>query len=320
MSLSIPAPATSENLRGILAMLAAMGSLIVNDAFIKLAAVELPTGEAIFLRGLFTTLLCAGLVAATAGPGALLQTVSRGVPARACAEITATFFYLNALFNMPIADATAILQFTPLAITAGAALFLGAPVGWRRWLATIIGLIGVLIIVRPAGETFNPYSASALAAVVFVAARDLLVRRVSPAVPALVVATASAAAVTVASLGFTAFESWQAPSAHALVMLLGASLALVGGYYWIIVAMRSGDIAVVAPFRYSIILYAVLAGFVVWGEMPDAASWIGVAIVTAAGLYTFVRERRLASRSRSSPHRAANVERTSRSKGRQQNQ
>jgi len=298
MSLAIPAPARSDNLRGILAMLAAMGSLIVNDCFIKIAAAELPTGEAIFLRGLFTTLLCAGLVAVTAGPGALRQTRSRGVPARAVAEVVATILYLNALFNMPIADATAILQFTPLAITAGAALFLGAQVGWRRWLATVIGLIGVFIIVRPFGEGFNPYSALALAAVVFVAARDLLVRRVPPSVPALVIATSSAAAVTVASLGLTAFETWQTPSAHTLLLLFGASFALVGGYYWIIVAMRSGDIAVVAPFRYSIILYAVLAGFAVWGEMPDTASWIGIAIVTAAGLYTFVRERSLAKAAR----------------------
>jgi len=294
MSLAIPAPVRSDNLRGILAMLAAMGSLIVNDAFIKLAAAELPAGEAIFLRGLFTTLLCAGMVAATAGPGALRQVSSRGVPARAVAEVVATFLYLNALFNMPIADATAILQFTPLAITAGAALFLGAPVGWRRWLATVIGLIGVLVIVRPFGEGFNPHSALALAAVVFVAARDLLVRRVSPSVPALVIATASAAAVTVASLGFAAFETWRVPSADILLLVIGASFGLVGGYYWIIIAMRSGEIAVVAPFRYSIILYAVLAGTIVWGEMPDTASWTGIAIVTAAGLYTFVRERKLA--------------------------
>jgi drug/metabolite transporter (DMT)-like permease len=294
MSLAIPAPARSDNLRGILAMLAAMGSLIVNDCFVKLAAAQLPAGEAIFLRGLFTTLLCAGMVAATTGPGALREIGSRGVPARAVAEVLATFFYLNALFNMPIADATAILQFTPLAITAGAALFLGAPVGWRRWLATLVGLAGVLVIVRPFGEGFNPYSALALCAVVFVAARDLLVRRVSPTVPALVVATASAAAVTAASLGLAAFETWQVPSASALLLLAGAGVGLVGGYYWIIVAMRSGDIAVVAPFRYAIILYAVLAGFLVWGEMPDGATWLGVAIVIAAGLYTFLREHRLA--------------------------
>jgi drug/metabolite transporter (DMT)-like permease len=294
MTLSIPATATSDNLRGILAMLAAMGAFIVNDAFMKLASAELPTGQAIFVRGALTVILCVGLVAATAGPGALAQIGARGVPARAVAEVLATVFYLTALFNMPIADATAILQFTPLAITAGAALFLGAPVGWRRWLATGVGLVGVLIIVRPLGEGFNPYAAVALLSVVFVATRDLLIRRVSPGVPALVVATASAVAVTTSSLALALFETWRVPSTHTLAMLAGASLCLVGGYYWIVIAMRSGDIAVVAPFRYSIIVFAVLAGFLVWGEVPDTASWIGLAIVTAAGLYTFMRERKLA--------------------------
>lgn len=294
MTLSLPATATSDSLRGILAMLAAMGAFIVNDAFMKLASAELPTGQAIFLRGMLATLLCAGLVAATAGPVALAQIGARGVPARAVAEVFATVFYLTALFNMPIADATAILQFTPLAITAGAALFLGAPVGWRRWLATGVGLLGVLIIVRPLGDGFNPYAAVALLSVVFVATRDLLVRRVSPGVPALVIATASAVAVTTSSLALALVETWRPPSAHTLAVLAGASFCLVGGYYWIVVAMRSGDIAVVAPFRYSIIVFAVLAGFLVWGEVPDTASWIGLAIVTAAGLYTFMRERKLA--------------------------
>lgn len=294
MSLTIPAHAPSENLRGILAMLAAMGSLIVNDCFVKIAAAELPTGEAIFLRGLFTTLLCAGLVATTSGIRTLSLAGAPRVPARACAEVAATILYLSALVRMPIADATAILQFTPLAITAGAALFLGAPVGWRRWLATVVGLIGVIIIVRPGGSGFNPYSSLALAAIVFVVARDLITRRVGREVPTLVIATASAAAVTLASLAFALFETWVWPSPLAGLVLCCAGIGLLGGNYWIVVAMRSGDIATVAPFRYSIILWAIVAGFAIWGEVPDLMSWIGIAIVTGAGLYTIVREHRLA--------------------------
>jgi drug/metabolite transporter (DMT)-like permease len=299
MSRTIPAPVRSENLRGILAMLAAMGSLIVNDCFVKIAAAELPTGQAIFLRGLFTTLLCGGLVAASTGLRSLALAAAPGVPARACAEVAATILYLSALVRMPIADATAILQFAPLAITAGAALFLGAPVGWRRWLATAAGLIGVLIIVRPGGSGFNPYSLLALTAIVFVAARDLLTRQVGREVPTLVIATTSAASVTLASLGFALFETWAWPAPSSILVLVCAGIGLLGGNYWIVIAMRSGDIAAVAPFRYSIILWAVVAGFIVWGEIPDLMSWIGIAIVTAAGLYTIVREHRLARVARS---------------------
>jgi drug/metabolite transporter (DMT)-like permease len=292
MTLALTASVRSDNLRGILAMLAAMGSLIVNDCFIKVVAAELPTGEAIFLRGLFTTLLGLGVVTATIGLGALRLAAAPRMPLRAGAEVMATILYLSALTRMPIADATAILQFTPLALTAAAALFLGAPVCWRRWLATVAGLIGVLIIVRPGGSGFNPYSSLALAAIVFVVARDLITRRVGAEVPTIVIAAISAGAVTAASLGLALFESWVWPSALAVLMLLGAGMGLLGGNYWIVVAMRSGDIATVGPFRYSIILWAVIAGFVIWGEMPDLASFIGIAIVTAAGLYMLVREHR----------------------------
>jgi drug/metabolite transporter (DMT)-like permease len=274
-------------------MLAAMGSLIVNDVFIKVAAAELPTGETIFLRGLFTTLLGVGVVAATVGLPALRLAAAPRMPLRAGAEVAATILYLSALTRMPIADATALLQFTPLAITAGAALFLGAPVGWRRWLATLVGLVGVLVIVRPGGAGFNPYSSLALAAIVFVAARDLITRRLGAEVPTIVVDTVSAAAVTAASLLLAPFESWSWPSAPAVLMLFFAGVGLLGGNYWIVVAMRYGDIATVAPFRYSVILWAVAAGFVVWGEMPDLATWIGIAVVSGAGLYTLVREHRL---------------------------
>ena len=294
MSRAIPTPTASENLRGIAAMIASMAALIANDALIKLAAAELPTGEVIFLRGLLATLFLAGLVLASGGYASLPSLASGRVAARCLAEVGATLLYLSALIRMPIADATAILQFTPLAITAGAALFLGAVVGWRRWLATLVGLAGVLIIIRPGASAFNPYASLAVLAIAFIAARDLLTRQLGHHVPTLLIALTSSASVAVASLGFLAFEHWQWPSPPALLSLTGAAVGVLGGQYWIIVAMRTGDIAVVAPFRYSIILWAIAAGMLVWGEVPDLATWTGIAIVTAAGLYTFLREHRLA--------------------------
>jgi drug/metabolite transporter (DMT)-like permease len=294
MSLALPARSRSDNLRGILAMLAAMGSLIFNDAFLKLAAAGLPAGEAIFLRGVLATLLCVGAVAATVGLGALRHAGSR-VQARAGADVLGTILYLNALMHMPIADATALLQFTPLAITAAAALFLGARVGWRRWLATLVGLVGVLIIVRPGGAGFNAYSLLALSAIGFVAARDLLTRRIGPEVPTMVVAATSAAAVAAGALLLAPVEAWSWPTPTALMLLLMAGIGLVGGNYWIVVAMRHGEIAAVAPFRYSASLWAIAAGLVVWGEIPGLWTWTGIAIVTGAGVYTILRESRLRS-------------------------
>jgi drug/metabolite transporter (DMT)-like permease len=298
MSLSIPARTSTENLRGIVAMLASTAVFVVNDTLLKLATEALPTGEAIFLRGLFTTLFCTLLFARHGRPAALPHMVSPRIIGRAVAEVGSTLFFLSALARMPIGDALAILQFTPLAITAGAALFLGERVGWRRWLATCVGLVGVLIIVRPGGVAFNPYSVLALLSILFGVARDLLTRGMDASLPTLLIAGTSSAAVTLASLGFIAFEAWAWPSSTTLLVLLGSSTALVAGQYWLITAMRTGEIAVVAPFRYSIVLWAVLAGYLVWREAPDSASWIGIAIVTAAGLYTFLREQRLARAAR----------------------
>ncbi len=299
MTIAVPAQASSDNLRGIGAMLAAMAAFVVNDAMMKLAATDLPTGQVIFLRGLIIVPVLAALMLASATRTTLEMLCRPGILARCVAEVAAAILYLSALFHMPIADCTAILQFTPLALTAGAALFLGAPVGWRRWLATLVGLIGVLIIIRPGASAFNPYAALALLSVTFIAARDLITRRLGKDVPTIVIAFTSTAAVAVSSLGLLPFETWRWPSSAAMLALLVASTALLGAQYWIILAMRTGDIAVVAPFRYSIILWAIVAGFMVWREVPDLATWVGIAVVTAAGLYTFLREHRLARAARS---------------------
>jgi drug/metabolite transporter (DMT)-like permease len=294
MSVALPAPARSENVRGIVAMLAAMAVFVVNDTLVKLAAAHLPTGEAIFLRGVFTTAFCLALIFASGLAWALPHALSPRVLGRAASDVGASILFLMALVHMPLGDIFGILQFTPLAITAAAALFLGAKVGWRRWLATGLGLVGVLIIVRPGGSAFSPYALLALASIAFSVSRDLLTRGVASHVPSLVIAVASAASVTLASLAFALFEDWRWPSLLPLLTLIGSATALLAGQYWLIAAMRTGEIAVVAPFRYSIILWAVAAGFLVWGEVPDAASWLGIAIVSAAGLYTFLREQRLA--------------------------
>jgi drug/metabolite transporter (DMT)-like permease len=294
MTLALPAHARSDNLRGIAAMLVAMAAFVVNDTLMKISAAHLPVGEAIFVRGLLTTAFGVALIAGSGLLRELPHALSPRVLLRAVADVCSTVFFLSALVRMPMGDVFGILQFTPLAITAGAALFMGAVVGWRRWTATCVGLLGVLLIVRPGGSAFTPYALLAITSVLFSAARDLLSRSVARGVPLLVIVTASAAAVTLASLGFTLFETWTRPSSAIALSLVAAAAALFAGQYALVAAMRTGEIAVIAPFRYSILLWAILAGFLVWREVPGLASWAGMAIVSGAGLYTFVREQRLA--------------------------
>jgi drug/metabolite transporter (DMT)-like permease len=295
---AIPAQPSSENLRGVAAMLAGMGAFVINDSAMKLASAELPIGQLIFMRGLLILPVLGVLAMASNALQTVRAFANRRVLLRSLTEVGAAILYLTALFRMPIADCSAILQFTPLAITAGAAIFLGAPVGWRRWLATLTGLIGVLVIVKPGATAFNPYAVVALLSVLFIAARDLITRTLHAHVPTLAIALTATTAVTVASLAIMPFETWAWPPTDAILLLAVSATAILCGQFWMIKAMRSGDIAVVSPFRYSIILWAIAAGYLVWREVPDLSSWLGIAIVTAAGLYTFLREQRLAKAAR----------------------
>jgi drug/metabolite transporter (DMT)-like permease len=286
--------ASSSNLRAIAAMLTGQASFTFNDALIKLAAAGLPGGQAIFLRGVMaigvSLSVCLALGAFRFGP---LRGQGRILTLRNIGEIGSTFFFLFALFHMPIATATAILQFIPLAITAGAALFLAEPVGWRRWLAAGVGFIGVMIVIRPGSDAFNAWSLLALSAVAFSVLRDLSTRRIGHHVPAILLVTISAFSVTTAASGFALVETWVVPEPRALLLLLGSAIFLLGGYYFMVHAMRYGEVAVVSPFRYSVIIWAILAGIVLWGEWPDGPALIGTVIVVGAGLYTFMRERKL---------------------------
>jgi drug/metabolite transporter (DMT)-like permease len=294
VTLVVPTSTRSENIRGIMQMLAAMAVFVLNDTLIKLAAAHVPTGEAIFVRGIFTVGFCLVLIVASNLTWALPHAISPRILVRSLLDIGATVLFMFALMHMPLGDIFGLLQFTPLAITAAAALFLGAKVGWRRWLATIVGLIGVLIIVRPGMGAFNPYTILVLGSILCSVARDLITRGFAQHVPSMVIAGASATMVMLSSLAFIPFETWLWPSGLTTLTLAGSAAALLSGQYWLIAAMRTGEIAVVAPYRYSVIVWAIASGYIVWGEVPDLASWLGIAIVSLAGLYTFLREQHLA--------------------------
>lgn len=267
----------ADNLRGAGYMIISMAAFVVNDALMKSLAGEIPLFQAIFLRGLVAMVLIGGLAAArgAARVSALAPADRRTALIRVCAEIGSTTCFLTALFNMPLANATAILQSTPLALTLVAAVFLKEQVGWRRWLAVFIGFVGVMLIVKPGAEGFGGAAYWALGAVGFIIVRDLSTKRLSPATPSLLITLMTAIAITSLGAVVTVFGTWEPVSPHTLAILALSACFLFVGYLFSVMTMRIGDLAFVSPFRYTILIWALILGAVVFGDVPGQLTLIG---------------------------------------------
>ncbi len=284
----------SDNLRGILLMCASMAGFTINDTFMKSVTQTLPLFQTIGLRGVIAV---AGLTILCLATGAFKFRPNRRdgglILLRSLADVAATIFFLEALLRMPLANLSAILQALPLLITLGAALVYGDKIGWRRMTAILVGLVGVIIIIRPGTEGFDQWSLLGLASVACVVVRDLSVRPLQGAIPSVLVALGAAVAVTLMGWTGTIFQGWQTPTSWEATRILGAGLFLIVGYLTSVAAMRHGDIGLVAPFRYTSLLWAIALGFLVFGNLPDFWTLVGAAIVVAAGLFTLWRERQL---------------------------
>lgn len=295
MATDMPGPisrAETEDLRGALFMTASTAGFVINDALMKAISAHMPLPPVLFLRGLWSSgLLLLLLVLQGAVRYRPDRATTRRLSLRVLCEIGATFSFLYALFNMPIANAAAIMMATPLVVTLGAALLFGEAVGWRRWTAIGVGFAGVLLIVRPGNSHFNVYALSALAAVAFTVGRDLYTRSFPLTVPSSFVALTTAVAVTAAGGVLTPLTGWGAPDLPVVLMLGAAAVGLVVGYLFIVMAMRTGDVGFVSPFRYTVLLWALILGFVVFDELPDRLTLAGSLIVVGTGIYTLQQGR-----------------------------
>ena len=295
-----PSTDPAETVKGALLMMAAMAGFVFNDGFMRLILEDLPLFQTLFLRGLLLTamLVLVGLVR-----GSFRSTPSkrdqRIIGLRSLTEVFATLGFMTALMLIPFANLSAILQVLPLTVTLAAAAFLGAPIGWRRMLAIVVGFVGVLIIIRPDSSGFNIGSLVALGVVGFVTVRDLASRQLSPAVPSIQVATITAIAITAMGGIGALFIDWAPVTWTHAAYFLGTSSCLVVGYIAAVATMRHGDIAAVTPFRYTALVWAILIGIFVFDEKPDALTMLGSAIIVGMGIFSFYRERRLAKPGRS---------------------
>jgi S-adenosylmethionine uptake transporter len=289
----------SDNMRAALMMALSMTAFTVNDALMKLAAPNLPFFQQIVVRGVLITVGLFILAALWGHLGYRPSGKDRALTAlRTFAEMFSTIFFLTALFSIPLANLSAILQSLPLTVTLAAAIFFGEPVGWRRFVAIGIGFVGVTIIIRPGMDGFSVYSLYGVAAVIGVTFRDLASRRLSKTIPSSRVALSAALGVTIMSgIGSLVLrEVWIMPSLREWLLIGGASVCLMAGYISAVGAMRLGEIGFVAPFRYTSLLVALFLGYVLLDEWPDGWTLFGAGIVVATGLFTLYRERKNALR------------------------
>ncbi|UOA27338.1 DMT family transporter [Pseudosulfitobacter sp. DSM 107133] len=289
MTLTLSSP--RDNLTGSLFMIGAMAAFAVEDAFIKIAASDLPLGQILIIFGLGGA-LCFALIARASGAALFSRpAMSRVMQIRSLFEMAGRLFYVLAIALTPLSSATVILQATPLLVVAGAALVFGEQVGWRRWSAIVIGLIGVIVIVKPGSNGFSALSIFAILGMIGFAGRDLASRAAPKSLNTAILGFYGFLAVIVAGVAFSLWEAkpfyWPAPATS--LWLAGAILAGVTAYAMLMRAMRVGDVSAVTPFRYTRLLFGIGLGVLVFGEDLTTATFVGAGLIVLSGAFIMWR-------------------------------
>jgi len=288
-----PAPRATDNSRAALLMVASMAFFAVDDLFLKRSAEALPPGQVLALTGGAGALVFWTLAARQRQPVLSMEALRGVALLRTLAEAGAAVLYILALALAPLTMTSALLQASPLVVVAGAALFLGEKVGWRRWASILVGFVGVLVILEPWDASFDPTGLLTVACVLILAVRDLSTRAIPARIGTFQVATwaylglVPAGAALMAGMG----QSFVWPTPGQWAGLGGALVSGLFGYYAVVAAMRLGEVSVVAPFRYTRLVFAMIVAMIFLAERPQGSTLLGAAIVVGSGLYAFARER-----------------------------
>ena len=275
-------------------MMLSMACFAVEDTLIKLLSARLPATQILFSIGFGGALI--SLAFAIASNVNLFDRIllNKHVILRTIADLFGALFFTSALVLIPMSLLSSILQATPLFVTFGAAILLGEKVGWRRWSAIFIGFFGVIIILQPGFGSFQLASILGLAAVLCLALRDVVTRVMATEIPTLTVTFY--ACLAMGSAGFIAYPFFGPPimpTRFETIILICAAIIGLAGYFLIVLATRNGDVSVIAPFRYSRLLFSLGLASLILGEMLTLPVLLGGLLVVSSGIYTFERERRL---------------------------
>ena len=275
-------------------MMMSMACFAVEDTFVKLLSARLPATQILFsigFGGALITLVLAIVLNVNLADKILLN---KHVISRTIADLFGALSFTSAMVLIPMSLLASILQATPLFVTLGAAILLGEKVGWRRWSAIFIGFLGVIIILQPGYGSFQLASLLGLAAVLCLALRDVVTRDMATEIPTLTVTFY--ACLAMGSAGFIAYPFFGPPimpTTYEAIILICAAIIGLTGYFLLVLATRKGDVSVIAPFRYSRLLFSLGLASLILGEKLTFSILLGSLLVVSSGIYTFGRERRL---------------------------
>lgn len=276
--------------RGILLVLLATAAFGWMDACSKMLAGRLDPVQILWVR----YALSLPFVVLMAAPGGIITTARSTRPwlqlARALVIVVEMTLVVAAYRTLPLADAHAIFAVTPLLVTALSVPLLGEPVGWRRWLAVAIGLLGVLVIVRPGLGVVQPGALLALLCAAMYALYQIMTRIVGRTDPSRTTMFWQIGAGTL-MLTLVGPWFWTAPTATEWLLLLAIALLGLGGHWALVQALSQAPAVVLQPFSYAMLPWAAFTGWLVFNDLPDGWTVIGALIVVGGGLYAAYRER-----------------------------
>lgn len=277
--------------RGIACMVAACFLVTANDAAVKWLNTDYPVGQILFVRGLFAFIAIALVVRHNGGVSTLRVTAYSHQAFRAALTVCGTFMFIVALRGMPLAEVIAVTFAAPIFLTAMAPWFLREQVGWRRWLAVCVGFAGVIIIMRPSHAGLGLIPLLALGAAFCESLKDIVTRRMLVTEHSNAILVVSSASIMLSGL-ISNPADWLPLPAQDLAVLAACGVMLGGAHFFLIEAYRYSEAIVVSPFKYTMVVWATLLGFLVWGEIPDGVALAGLTLVIGSGLYIFRREAR----------------------------
>ena len=287
----MPATPALQPRRAALLMLVSVALFALMDAGLKTLAAHYPPFQVAAMRGLSSLPLVLGWALASAGPGALLRVRWPLHLVRGVLGIVMMASFVYALKRLPLSTAYSIFFVAPLLITALSVPILGEHVGPRRWAAIAVGLLGVLVVLRPTGEGVLTLAGLAVLVAAFGYAVSAILVRVLARTDSTQATTFWLLALMALGAGLLAWPGWVPLRGEHAAIIAGIGIAGALGQYTITEAFRSGEASLVAPLEYSALVWGVLLDLSLWGVLPDGLTWLGAAIIVGSGLYLIRRER-----------------------------